>query len=218
MLLLEPTEGAAGVTLWGDCLDLDGLRETIYHLADEETLGGPVSEFLLGLAYDVRHASQGDRLEQEIGTDPIERVGYRGVRILWPFFLVQLSLLRAAASYKPTRSEHQADLYRLEGIANDALVEYDSVAGRACIELLPALGNLPKDYLVEFISVLARRYVSEGKSGKPRFRKLPALLRQVWWMSDEYEAFKAKLESVAREKGCSPHELGDSGEWPDFRW
>ncbi len=43
-----------------------------------------------------------------------------------------------------------------------------------------------------------------------RFRRLPVLLRSLFPMSAEYQAFAEMLEREAKKAGCSPYELHDS--------
>lgn len=218
MLTGHSTKYGAGITLWGDYRDLDHLRDTIYHLADDDALGGQLTHYVLGLAYDVRHAAQGDRLEETFGFDELDSVTYRGVQILWPYFLTQVSLLRRAAAHKVTTKAHQADLMRLESVAEEALVAYDAEVGRQCLERLPLLGQLPADYLVEFSTEVTREYVCEGPAGKQRFRKLPDVLSRLSSLSPEYREFRQKLKDIAKEQGCRPEELSNKVEWPSFKW
>lgn len=217
MLMVHPTRYGAGVTLWGDAHDLAHLRDTIYDLSDEEAVGPALSALLLGLAYDVRHAYQRDRLEQTIGLGDLDATRYRGCQILWPYFLVQVSLLRHAAGYRPTTAGHQADLYRLEAATAAALQEADAQVAQACLELLPHVGDLPHGYLVSFIDVQVRHYLS-GPGGKRRLARLPALLRSLQWLGPEYREYERQLKLIAEEKGCQPADLEDAGEWPEFRW
>ena len=129
MIFIQPTRYGAGITLWGDPFDLDHIRDTIYACADETIWGEPVAFFLLALAYDVRHACQGDRLEKQFSSDGVDTVTYRGVQILWPYFLVQLGFLRKAAGYQSTTKAQQADIYRLEHETENALISYDASVG-----------------------------------------------------------------------------------------
>lgn len=65
MFIAEPTANYAGIVIKGDYEDFNALQDAIYDIADTEyntCLGyGAVSEWFLGLAYDIRHAKQGDR-------------------------------------------------------------------------------------------------------------------------------------------------------------
>lgn len=67
MLLGSSTKYGAGLRLAGDHTDLCDLYETIHYFVPENGLIPPHhDEFVLGLAYDVRHAYQGDRDTQLI--------------------------------------------------------------------------------------------------------------------------------------------------------
>ena len=120
MLIGRPTKYGAGITLAGDYIDLRDLRETIHYFASDE---GPLpphhGEFVQGLAYDVRHAYQGDRRVETVDSQ-IANSTYFAVDIIWPIFLVQVAMLRAVASYIPTERTHQANLYRLEACVEHA--------------------------------------------------------------------------------------------------
>ena len=136
MLLGSPTKYGAGITLAGDHIDLVDLHEMIHHFAAES---GPIpplhGEFLLGLAYDVRHAYQGDRRTRRVETFK-GKCTYFAVDILWPIFLVQVAMLRSAASYLPTGKSQQANLYRLEACAENALNDLDADISCECCRWL----------------------------------------------------------------------------------
>jgi hypothetical protein len=53
---------------------------------------------------------------------------------------------------------------------------------------------------------------------KKRFQELPRMLKSLYWMSPEYNAFAIELKEQAEKHGCSPHELHDNRDWPRFRW
>jgi hypothetical protein len=72
------------------------------------------SEFLLGLAYDVRKAFERQR---DIIKPPRHAadVGVRyGVNVLWPVYLVQVRLLREAMGFMPTDERDQGLAFLLE--------------------------------------------------------------------------------------------------------
>src|SRR4030043_773302 len=110
MLLSEPTKYGSGITIWGDYQDFENLHETIHFLAEGVPLTINFQDFMLGLAYDIRHAFQGDRKTKISRFDRLDRVKYYGVDILWPVFLVQLGLMRWSAGFHATTREHQANL------------------------------------------------------------------------------------------------------------
>ncbi len=219
MIVCEPTKYGAGVTLWGDAHDLGNLHETIHELSRSEILGLNLSDFVLGLAYDVRKALEGMREEREIEfADSGEMVRYRGVRILWPVFLSQVGLLRFSAGYYATSRVIQADLYRLEACAHRSLRDYDTSTAQKCIDWLGGFSGLPSNYLVEFVTAQAWEFVFEGRIGKNRFRRLPRILRSLDPMSRRYQAFDAEISTVAAQNGRSPDDVRDARDWPEFRW
>ena len=218
MLIARPTQHGAGLTLYGDYWDLENLHRTIHDLAAGSPLKGDLQDYLLGLAYDVRHAFQRDREEESFGRDEYDRVIYRGVKILWPVILFQTALLRWSAAYQSTGKEQQANLYRLEHCAESALNEYDASIARECVGWLDSFCGVPDDYLVTYVTEVCYRYVFTGAAGKTRFKRLPAALHSLRPFSKEYEEYKGNIAVVAKEKGCEPHELRLRREWPAFKW
>ena len=217
MLITIPTKHAAGITLWGDYNDLHDLHDTIHALAENSPHNQGIKDTMLGLAYDVRHAYQGDREERQFGFAEHDRVNYRGVKILWPVVLFQMSALRSSAAFQPTTKGQQATLYRLEQSLEESLNQVDAGIASRCIGFLNSPLFLTQDYYCLFVGLMANRYV-EGPGGKRRFRKLPAILQSFHPTSEEYKTFAAHLEATAKEKNCSPHALEDAAEGPDFQW
>jgi hypothetical protein len=220
MIFAKPTKYGAGITLYGDYHDFTDLHETIHDLTRDSPLNGGREDFVLGLAYEIRHAYQGDRDTVRLPSNiqESEPSTYFTVRELWPIFLYQLGLLRWAAGFQPTRREHQANLFRLEACAESALKAYDPFIARRCLEWLTIFQAPHDGYLLSYISNCSLRYVTVGKAGKTRFKNLPEILRMSSSFSNEYRAYEAHMESIAREKGCKPGDLVDMDGWPEFKW
>ncbi len=174
-------------------------------------------ETVLGLAYDVRHAYQGDREKKAIGFNKYDETKYFGVKILWPIMLFVTKVLRYSASFQPSTKEQQSNLYRLEFSLEESLNEVDRNIAAECLDFLNSPLFISKDYYSLFIQVAANRYV-EGPGGKSRFKKLPGILRSLHEWSDEYKAFAAHVEALAKEQNCSPHAFDNVAENPDFKW
>ena len=217
MLIALPTQHGAGASLFGDYRDLDNLHETIHSLVENSPLNEGLQHTVLGFAYDIRHAYQRDRKEKSFGNDDYDTVVYRGVNVLWPILLFQMSLLRYSAAYMPTTKEQQSNLYRLESCVEKALLKYDGNTGRQCIEWLNSTPFVNQDYLSNFVPEVAYRFI-EGTRGKSRFKKLPILLRQLSIMSDEYKEFEKQITEMAKKKNCHPQERDVVRDWPDFDW
>jgi hypothetical protein len=218
MLLAKPTKYGAGIAIYGDYWDLQSLHQTIHELSAGSPLEGDMENFLLGLAYDIRHAYQRDREEESFGYDEYDRVTYRGEKVLWPIFLLQTALLRWSAAYQSTNKEQQANLYRLEYCAESALNQYDPSIAKKCIEWLNTFSGVSNNYLTMYVSEVSYKYIFTNAAGKPRFKRLPVALHSLHSLTKEYKEFQLYIESVAKEKGCKPHELLDLSEWPDFKW
>lgn len=218
MLISKPTKYGAGIAVYGDYWDLHSLYQTIHELSAGSPLKGEMGDFLLGLAYEIRHAYQRDREEESFGNDEYDLVKYRGVKVLWPIFLFQAALLRWSAAFQSTTKDQQANLYRLEHCAESALTEYDPSVGQECMKWLGSFSGVSTNYLPIYVSDVCYRYVFTGTAGKSRFNRLPAVLYSLQELSKEYNKFKSRLESVAKKKSCESHELYDMREWPEFKW
>lgn len=126
MLDFKKVKSHAGMKLVGDYSTLQGLHALIHKVASSSPLlrEASQSEFLLGLAYDVRKAFERQR---DIIKPPRHAtdMGVRyGVNVLWPVYLVQVRLLREAMGFMPTDERDQ-------GLA--FLLEHATLAGLAAI-------------------------------------------------------------------------------------
>lgn len=218
MLIAEPTKYGAGITIYGDYWDLSELHETIHYLSESSSLGNHLSDFVLGLAYDIRHAYQKDRKAKTFGHDEYDQVKYRGVDILWPIILVQAGLLRWSAGFVPTNNKHQANLYKLESCLEESLNSFDPEIGQYCMDWLARFSGFSSNYIVSFLSHCTKKFICEGKAGKARFKKLPSVLESFFPLSKEYREFEETVVKIANDKKCEPNDLQDRSEWPEFRW
>lgn len=218
MLFALPTKFNAGLTLYGDYNDFDSLRDTIHALNDKPPLAGHFEDFISSFAYELRHAYQGDREVTQFGDEGINHVVYFGCNILWPYHLVYVGMLRWAAAFSPTTKEIQANLFRLEACTETALLRADAKIGGECVEWLSHFQGYANDYLLEFIDDCCLDYITQERPGKARFRSLPKVLRRLSLYSMEYDAFREKLEQIAKFQKCSVHDLANKAEWPEFKW
>ncbi len=216
MLTSAPTKQGAGITLYGDYFDLEALHATTHKIATEGFMEERAREFLLSLAYDIRTAKERKREERKFGMAD-SKVKYCGVRILWPHFLPQLAMLRHYAGYRNTDHRDQACLYLLEDCAITSLLAFDAKVGSEAAKLLLNFPPFSNDYIFEFCTDRARKYVF-ASTGQKRFKNLPQTLRAMYWFSPEYKAFSVEMETAAKEKNCTPHDLHQVAEWPNFRW
>ena len=184
--------------------DMKSLHETIHDLCSNSCLSGNIEEFMLGLAYEIRHAYQWDREKLNFGHDEYDQVMYRGVKLLWPVVIFQTALLEVVCGFQPTTKNNQANLYRLEQCVENVLIEYDRSVGQECIEWMKNFSGIRDDYLFLFVSETCFHFIFPETTGKKRFKKLPNVLYSFTTISKEYEKFIINIESLAKRKGVSP--------------
>jgi hypothetical protein len=218
MVFSKPTKYGAGIIVYGDYWDLKNLHTTVHELVDLDSTDSNLTDFVLGLAYDIRHAYQRHREIIDFAHYEDEKVPYYGVRILWPIYLIRVGLLRWLAGFHPTSKSYQADVFRLEACTQDALESYDPVVGKWCIEWLSSFGGFPTQYNYDFIYSCSQEYVTRGKAGKARFKLLPDILRMNSPGPSDYSAFTENLKSIVNRKGIKLSDSIDIEEWPKFRW
>lgn len=218
MLFGTPTNKKSGITLWGDYKDLDNLYDTVGYLSETNILKGSLSDFVLGLCYDIRHAYQGSREIEIYGHDEIDKAKYYGVKILWPYFIIQVGLIRWAAGFTPTNNEQQSNLYRLENILETALKEASAPVADECMKWLNHFSGFSNEYLSNFLEEVTYRFVFDQTIHRKRINRLSIVLNMIDEWSYEYKEFKNQLVKVANKKGYKPEELTLSREWPKFMW
>ncbi len=219
MIISKPTRYGTGITIWGDYYDLRNLHATVHELCKNGPLEGKFGDVAIGLAYDLRHAYEERRDIKTFGMDECDKVTYRGVKIMWPLYLLQLGLLRWAAAFNRTSRDTQANLFRLEACAEESLTAYDAVVGKQCMEWLERFSGFTTNYYIQYIDECNRKYVIAYPNGKKRFKNLPTILQMFTEISKEYRAFARELEDIAKEKDCSPGMLTNmNDDYPDFKW
>ena len=218
MLLAESTKHGAGILLYGDYKDLDSLHETIHYLSKGVPLGDEFDDLVLGLAYDVRKAKEDQRETIFVKTEYEEELKYKGEKILWPTFLLQMVLLRWSAAYHPTNRNIQANLYRLEACTEKALLKSDYDTARKVLEWYERFGGLPSGYADQFIVIANKEFITYSDNGKKRFKNLPNILQMLHPSSSEYEEFEYEIKTKGIEIPYPYKELKVEIEFPDFEW
>ena len=216
MLTAISTAHDAVVGIYGDYNDLQCLHETIHHLCGHPNVEEHLGEFALGFAYEVRKSFEGARETKYFGMGR-ERVRYFGSKNLWPFYLVQVGLLRDFAKLQPTSAIHHSELYLLESITEKALAQKNAETARFCREWLNHFPGLTRDFISLFIEEETYKFVFKTRP-KRRLQALPGFLRSFHWFSDEYRAFEKEVRTEAKKQGCPPQSLGLKRDWPDFKW
>lgn len=200
-----------GLTLWGDYLSLRHLHELIHTVVEGSVVIEDKEGFMLGLAYDVRKAQEGQRLKRKSKQSPDTLVLY-GVEILWPVILVQVGLLRHAMGFLPTSKRAHATMYELEYVIEAAIDEAVGTAAEEITEWIPRLGAAPYPHLE---SVLTSRCVYFIKL--PARKRLQALLPLLESFDPMFDYFSESGPAKADRIPQSAFVEGED-EWPEFEW
>lgn len=216
MLYAIPTKRGYGVTLYGDCKDLESLHGTIHLICDENSYGVySHKEMALSIAYEIRKAYEGKRqkiIDEERGST------YYATNIAWPEALFYASFLRHTAGFCPTTKKDQANLYCFEYCIESALVSYDYNIGTDILIWYDTIGCVSKDFIISFVNEINYEYLHGGLSGKRNFKRLPELLRNIHSSSDEYNRFAEYIKTEAQKNNCRPDQLWDGRDWPEIKW
>jgi hypothetical protein len=210
------TKYGSGLGIFGDWYDLKDAYECVHRVSDSPGVDASrQKDYMIALAYDFRKAYERQREEKKFGFDEYDTVQYRGVKVIWTYFLSQLALLRYAAGFMSTSRRDQATLYLLEALAEQTLASKDAGVARQCMAILPTI-VFPEGYLYSFIDVLTHEFVLTRP--KDRLRSLPALLRSMDPISERYIQFRDQARQKAMELDIKPEEIGVGEDLPDFKW
>lgn len=212
MLNYELTPNHAGLALWGDYASLERLHEFVHEVVAESSAIEDKEGFVLGLAYDVRKAFQGQRSESHI-----DHGGGRGkifgVEILWPVILVQVGVLRHAMAFIPTNRLDQATMFELEHTVEAATRAAMPSTVDEVIHHMRQIGAMPYHHLDTVLNSRCCYFIE--LPAEKRLVVLPKLLDTF----DPNYAFLAK-QRTTMQPGIIPPDAFAAGEreWPDFEW
>lgn len=213
MLEFKLTTQHAGLSLWGDHAALERLHGFIHRIVEESQVIVDKEGFVLGLAYDVRKAFEGQRSKGERSHFDDERCRIYGVEILWPVILIQTAVLRHAMGFIPTNALDHAIMYELEYVVESATraampVTADDVlhwSRRACVASYEHLDSVLDSRCVYYINT------PPGK----RLKMLPKLMETF----DPMYALLAEQGPAKRPCIIAPKAFAKcEADWPDFEW
>lgn len=222
MIQAYPTKNGTGISIFGDYGDLNGLYETVHHIANslDEFNKFQKGQFklLMNFAYEIRKAYSGQRLKEKFTYPNVDEiVDYYGFQLVWTDVLIFINVLRHNSGYIQTDKLHQANLYLLEYVVEKALLEYDAQGGNSIKELITRRINILDKYVFLIYQSLHITYVSD-KSGKTRFRKIPDLVASHFSThSMDYKNFINSLEVSAKKQNCDILDL-EFSEFPTIKW
>lgn len=123
MMSYRLLKNQAGLLLIGDYTLLTWLHAVVHEINKDSPLIKDREGMFLGFAYDLRKAFE---MQWELLKAPrhMPELGTRyGVNQLWPVLMVQQRMLRASLAFIPHSLKHQAIVYALEAVIEEALAE-----------------------------------------------------------------------------------------------
>lgn len=213
MLEYKLTPHHAGIALWGDFAALDRLRAFVLHVVEESGYIEDKEGFVMGLAYDLRKAFEGQRSQDYRSYSESDRCRIYGVEILWPVLLVQIGILRQAMGYIPTNKLDQAIMFELEHVVESAVREAMPVLADEVIHRIRCLGAATYMHLDTVLDSRCVYFIEVP--AKQRLKVLPKLL-------ETFDPMYSLLLPPGADapRGVIPPEafVGKGEYWPDFEW
>lgn len=94
MIYTSLTKRFFGIQLFGDLNDLERLHSVIHHCADGYAVESGAKEHLHHIAYEVRHAKQGDRERKVMPGVSEDNNVYYGASFPLPYYLLFVNLMQ----------------------------------------------------------------------------------------------------------------------------
>jgi len=213
MLEFRQTPNHAGLALWGDFDTLRRLHEFIHRVVEESCVISDKEGFVLSLAFDVRKAYSGQRMEEFRGDSANERYRIYGVNILWPVLIAQVGVLRQALAFVPTNKLDQAIMFELEYHLDTAIRQAMPEAADEVIQWIGRIGGNPYQQTDSVLDSRCRYFI--GLPTKERLPALPKLLETF----DTMYTILSRSNVPFRPGVIHPDVfIGDAREWPEFEW
>lgn len=180
MLTYELLPRFEGIRIFGDKLTFDRFYEVIHDINEHSQIIRNKEGLLLDLAYEIRKAKDGERKVLRPSTDVLaggSEMGTRfGCSILWPSILIQSRQLRTALAFMDHNKGHQAVVYELEWVIENAIGRQFKQSSAEIRELWTLLSP-DHSFLEE--NAITRVYQYAAWTAHHRKISLPGLLRSL---------------------------------------
>lgn len=224
MLISKPTKFGTGIEIFGDYNDFRELHSFIHKASKNDVIPYKFQEYLLGLAFEVRKAYEGQREIKDFGNPvPVfefeRNILYVGFRYEWISHLVSIRLLRWSAAYCPTDLSDQSMLFNLESLTLSALSNYSPKKAQEIWEQIAVLNIFTDKYPLQWIQECVCKFLT-APNGKKRFEMIPKLLFELSPFSNEYKSFYHILKQSAEKQNCLIDDLRSVNDDDEikFKW
>ncbi|WP_342599509.1 hypothetical protein MHB48_19780 [Psychrobacillus sp. FSL H8-0483] len=235
MLALKNTENLTGALISGDFWDLDELCTTIYHLTRNqdrnlEWQGARIR--LLSIAYDLRHAYQGERNVEFVANGlhkatmkahdfiaPENNI-YYSAEILWPELAFAFVAINDFIKlYKKEEEATDYDINVVNARKFQAIIAKGLKENMSKEEYTFFLSSVSsrnasvQEYAVQYIDTLNLSYIEMPR--EQRSNSFAAIIHNIIVDNNEYDSFKRKVLTEASKTKCSIHDLRLDIEYPE---
>lgn len=225
MFYLIPTKNGFGVQLWGTYDDLTTIYSVVSELWNHEDLlcqkGFETRDDVIsGFSYELRKAYGGSRLKRKYSHFSREPIEYLGCEISWVHFLFTLAALRYNMRTYDIRKFELAILMLLEYWLEKAMITYDEKGARELIHFIEGAIYPANENLYQYMRYINAEHFRLG-GGKRAFRRLPNLLKQAVYFTDEYKEYAEFLKSEAKRLNCETSDLDiddDDIDYENMKW
>lgn len=245
MIFLKNTPNFAGVTVYGDRLDLEGLYESLHTIVGDEN-EWPSFEGarlrILGVCFDIRYAIMGNReiefVHNGMNQDIMKHLSvvtndknvYYAFNVLWPeLIFVTMALIDFVRLYAKKQAKQSYDF----------ILEYRNIWDPAIAHvrgLQAAIANCIKETIPEtswsrtiklmnidytWFSHYATQYLNElnckfiDMNKEKRLKNITIMCKRIAEQGKEYQEVKTAVMEAAREYNCSMINIQSLVDYPE---
>lgn len=238
MLTMKSTPNHTGIKISGDYFDLDELNQSLYRILGKEGqyLGYEGSRMrILSIAYEIRHAAQGDRnvefvfnglhehTKKQHGFIAPDKNVYFSVELLWPEVIYAVIALKDFLKLYQAKSDFPAWDMHVHTISHFQALVLDCLHGHIPEEeyntVLQAF-NAPatvNDYAIQYVDLLNLKYI--GMTKEQREKSLSTVAMKLAVQDQDYAAFRNQVLAAASPAKKPIHEIGIQSKYPeDIKW
>lgn len=217
MIIMENTAHNLGVTIKGDITDLNNLLEALYDVLGEE---GEYPAYydvyirIMGLCYDVRHATYGHR-ESELVKNDIDEIYelpknnlYLKFNTLWPEMIFICLALNDFINFKIDRDKVTRFDKNITIIRNLQSTFYNCVentlskhAFKKFRDAISFPKTIYKNYLTQYIDTLNLDYINSNPN--TRLKRLGSIIEKIANKGNDYYAIENQIKNFAMENNVS---------------
>lgn len=245
MIFATKTPNNTGISIHGDCKDLDSTYDALHEIVGDENDFPEFSSSrtrVLGICYDLRHATMGDRdIEfvdngmdeykiKNLATLAPDKNAYFVFNILWPEILFVMMALndfvrlyvrkRVKSSYREVLDFHViwdnniSQVRMFQSAVCSCLKETVSeVSFTRTIHLLNKDYTWLEGYADQYVDFLNIKFLQMNND--ERLKRIPTIAKRLAEEGNDYRMIKDEVYHTAKENNCEIDDIRLSMEYPE---